>query len=344
MRRPVKQVRAVSRQRSTHTIAYPKERMVQNLSHRMFERFALFIMLCLCAVMLMGSDVCAQDELSETDTLTTDVVWLRSYEQALDEAMVGRQRIMAEFYTDWCRWCRTLEDSTLVHPAVEALADSFVFLRVNAELDTSLASQFGINAYPTVLLMDGSGSEAGRIVGYVPPDEFIARVEQYVRGEGTLWALEKQNRERPSDPETMYLLGRKYMERGQHSDAQTMLEKMIQQDQDNNTGFADDAQFAIAMMFRRDRQWFKAIESFRLFIEKFPDSELREDAELYIPWLNARAGDNEAALEQYNEFLDDHGGSSEADWVREQISRLEAGQEPSEKDEGHSSSDDESDG
>ncbi len=318
--------------------------MLQNVNHRVLGLFAVIVMICFCGVILLGSNVCAQDEPSETDTLATEVVWFRSYEQAVEEASAERQRVMAEFYTDWCPWCRKLEDSTLVHPTVEALADSFVFLRVNAELDTSLASQFGINAYPTVILMEGNGNEVARIVGYVPPVEFVARVDQYVRGEGTFWVLEKQNRERPSDPETMYKLARKYMERGQHVDARAMFEKMIRLDQDNNTGFADDAQFAIALMFRQDHQWFKAIESFRTLVENFPDSDLREDAELYIPWLNARAGDNEEALEGYTEFLDEHGGSSEADWVREQISRLDAGQEPSDKEEGQSSSRDDSDG
>lgn len=312
--------------------------MLQNWNHRVLASVAVIIATCLCGVMRPGATVSAQEESSAADTLATEVVWLRSYDQALEEASAERQRIMTEFYTDWCRWCRKLEDSTLVHPAVEALADSFVFLRVNAELDTSLASRFGIRAYPTVILMEGNGNEVARIVGYVPPEEFVARVEQYVRGEGTLWALEKLNRERPSDPETIYLLARKHMERGQHTEARPLFEKVIRLDKDNKTGFADDAQFAIAMMYRKDRQWFKAIEGFRILVEDFPDSELREDAELYIPWLNARAGDNETALEKYNDFLDDYGGSSEADWVREQISRLEAGQEPTDKDEEQNSS------
>ncbi|GAB4328787.1 MAG: hypothetical protein Kow0074_24900 [Candidatus Zixiibacteriota bacterium] len=286
-------------------------------------------MLVCCAVLGASVEGVAEDDVS-SDTGSATITWHHSFAQAQSLARETERHIIAEFYTDWCPWCRKLDDSTLAHPLVEAMADSFVFLRVNAELDTALVTRYGVNAYPTVILIEGNGNEVDRIVGYVQPEEFVERINKYLLGEGTLWALEKLNRERPSDPETIYKLARKHMERGAFDKARPLFEKAVNLDKDNKTGFADSAQFSIALMYRKEKQWFKAIEEFRIFLETFPKSDLREDAELYIPWLNARAGDNEEALEGYRGFLDDHSGSSEAEWVRQQIAKLEAGEEPSE--------------
>lgn len=298
-------------------------------NHRLlFGRLATAALVVL-VVLCVSAPGIAEDE-AVPDTGSAAMTWHHSFAQAQSLAREAERHIISEFYTDWCPWCRKLEDSTLVHPMVQAMADSFVFLRVNAELDTGLVTRYGVNAYPTVMLIEPNGNEVDRIIGYVGPEEFVERMNKYLLGEGTLWALEKQNRERPSDPETIYRLARKHMERGAFDQARPLFERAVGLDKDNNTGFADSAQFYIAMMYRKDQQWFKAIEEFRVFLEKFSDSDLREDAELYIPWLNARAGDNEEALEGYRGFLDDHSGSSEAEWVRQQIGKLEAGEEPSE--------------
>ena len=89
-----------------------------------------------------------------------------------------------DFYADWCIPCLELEQKTFTDPTVIDATKEFVRLKVNlTHFDSpdseALRKQFNIAGVPTIVFLDKNGQEVlnSRIVGYVPPKEFVERTK-----------------------------------------------------------------------------------------------------------------------------------------------------------------------
>lgn len=102
---------------------------------------------------------------------------------ALEAAKAAGRPVIMDFYADWCIPCHELDRRTFSDPdVIRALADH-VKLKVNltsADLPESrtAAERFGVQGVPTVIFLDKAGRErpGARILGFLPPREFIAKV------------------------------------------------------------------------------------------------------------------------------------------------------------------------
>ena len=107
--------------------------------------------------------------------------------------------VMLEFYADWCNWCRRLETDTFSVPAVRRELEEIVSMKMDAEKDgADLAHQFGVDSYPTMVFLDPAGNEMDRILGYLPPDLFLRRIER-IRAGDTFLACLRQLEEDPGN-------------------------------------------------------------------------------------------------------------------------------------------------
>jgi thioredoxin-related protein len=109
---------------------------------------------------------------------------------AVREAAARNTVVMAEFYTDWCNWCRRLDSDTFSDPEVRLELSNFVALKLNAEKGgAELASRYGVDSYPTLIFFDAQGHEMERILGYLPPSKFLRRVQRIRTGDTFLACL-----------------------------------------------------------------------------------------------------------------------------------------------------------
>ena len=109
-----------------------------------------------------------------------------AFKASFDQAQRQEKFVMVDFYTDWCKWCKVLEEKTYPDPAVKKILDeSFVFEKYNPEkaprftLDgrgyggMDVARAFDVRGFPTILFMEKNGSKIGSIPGFVPPEVFV---------------------------------------------------------------------------------------------------------------------------------------------------------------------------
>jgi thioredoxin-related protein len=138
--------------------------------------------LLLAAVALVAIAACQRD---------AQPVWFEGdLDAAVREAAERNTVVMAEFYTDWCNWCRRLDSDTFSDPAVRLEVSNFVALKLNAEKGgADLASRFGVDSYPTLVFFDAQGHEMERILGYLPPGKFLRRVQRIRTGDTFLACL-----------------------------------------------------------------------------------------------------------------------------------------------------------
>jgi thiol:disulfide interchange protein DsbD len=253
------------------------------------------------------------------------IQWASSLEDALKSAQKEDRHIIADFYSEKCPWCDRLEDSTFTHPEVIGLFKDMIFVKAEAKKDSALRDRYEIAGFPTVILMKSSGEEIDRIYGYLPPEEFVSTIQSYLQGKETLEDIENRFQADPTDVELAFKLAEKYEARRKYDQAGLHYQKVVDLDPEDRKGKSQDALLNLAWLEIRKKDYLKAVDAFKNFLEKYPESEMAEDAEMYIPYSYANAGDTTKALELYQKFLTDHPNSKDTSWVRKKIEELKEG-------------------
>lgn len=88
-------------------------------------------------------------------------------------------KVMVDFYADWCSACKELEEKTFSDDAVKTAMDSYILVQVdltaNDEAARAISSKYGIFGPPAILFFDESGErvKSADIVGFKGPQEFL---------------------------------------------------------------------------------------------------------------------------------------------------------------------------
>jgi len=102
------------------------------------------------------------------------VAWERDLGSALARAGSEDKVVMVDFYTDWCGWCKRLDETTYADADVQAALGGVVAVKLDAEKEgVREASRYRVAGYPTILFLAADGREVGRIGGYLPPQPFL---------------------------------------------------------------------------------------------------------------------------------------------------------------------------
>jgi len=107
----------------------------------------------------------------------------------LRKAKEERKLVMLDFYADWCISCKEMEVNTFVDPEVSQELKQFVLLQadvtVNSRENQALLKRFGLFGPPGILIFNLNSQELKdqRIIGYVPPQRFLERLQKLLRNE-----------------------------------------------------------------------------------------------------------------------------------------------------------------
>lgn len=89
---------------------------------------------------------------------------------ALDESITKGLPTVVDFWAEWCGPCMKMK------PIFEKLEKQYegkiTFKSINVDEESILPEEYGIDAIPTFIFFDKSGTEVKRIVGLVSEDEF----------------------------------------------------------------------------------------------------------------------------------------------------------------------------
>ncbi len=143
-----------------------------------------YIMMVLVSLAVLSSISCAGSKKETPKAAAGAVAWM-AWDQAMTTAQTEGKFIVVDVYTDWCHWCKVMDDKTYVDPAVAGLMkESFAAVKLNAERENTvnfkgkaytemdLARSFGVNGYPTTLFLASDGTVIGKIPGYIEAPVF----------------------------------------------------------------------------------------------------------------------------------------------------------------------------
>ncbi len=118
----------------------------------------------------------------------TSIIWEPYQASRVVEARENGMPVIVDFSADWCIPCKELELNTFTDPAVIQGTRDMVRLKVDlTQFDSpeseALRREYDISGVPTILFIGPEGTEVAgtRIVGFVPPTEFLATVQRAVQ-------------------------------------------------------------------------------------------------------------------------------------------------------------------
>lgn len=140
------------------------------------------------------------------------IQWAPNYDAAVTKAKASNKLIMADFYTDWCVWCKKLDSDVYTNPSVIQNTDKVVPVKVNAEKEgVDLAKKYNITGYPTILFLTSDGTVIGRIIGYKPANEFNTLIDTFVDLQKELPILQQKVKDNPKDNASLLALAKIYL-------------------------------------------------------------------------------------------------------------------------------------
>jgi thioredoxin-related protein len=127
----------------------------------------------------------AQNLLGGSVKPTENKEWL-SITEGLKTAAKEKKPLIVDFYTDWCGWCKVMDQKTYGDNRVKAITSkSFILAKYNPEKDaefefqgkkvkpTEFAKMMKVNGYPTTALFSSEGKYLESLGGYIEPNKFL---------------------------------------------------------------------------------------------------------------------------------------------------------------------------
>lgn len=106
--------------------------------------------------------------------------WLTNYQQARSESQRLGLPMVVHFSTTWCGPCQQMERETFSSQEVhQKLGSKFIGLKIDAEEEADLAAKFGVNAYPTDVIVAPSGQIMWRHVGYLDRGNYVGQMKSW---------------------------------------------------------------------------------------------------------------------------------------------------------------------
>lgn len=126
-----------------------------------------------------------------------------AWKDILNKAKAENKPVFVDCYTSWCGPCKMLAKEVFTDPDVaKVFNEKFVNAKVDMEKGEgpALKEQYGVNAYPTLLFLNGDGELQHCIVGGMPAEELLKQAGLALEGKG-LAALEKAYNAGNREPE-----------------------------------------------------------------------------------------------------------------------------------------------
>ena len=99
-----------------------------------------------------------------------------NWQEALKQAAAQHKYIFVDAYATWCGPCKMLKATTFKNKkAAEFFNKNFINIAIDMEkgVGPQLASQWGMQAYPTLIIFNSKGDPVLGTVGYIKAPDLI---------------------------------------------------------------------------------------------------------------------------------------------------------------------------
>ncbi len=129
------------------------------------------------------------------DNFAQNFIWHRDFNKASEIAKKENKYILVDFYTDWCKWCKVMDEKTYSNPEVSnKMKKYFVAVKINPEKEGNVkfmgqsytfaqfAQAAGVTGYPSTGLFTSNGEFITNITGYLDIPKFDGMLSYLLGG------------------------------------------------------------------------------------------------------------------------------------------------------------------
>jgi thiol-disulfide isomerase/thioredoxin len=278
-----------------------------------------------CAAISIGLGLAAAGcTQAKRPTPVAAVSWVTSMGAGLKDAAAKHRPMLVDFYTDWCVYCKQLDESTYVDPRFIEFSKRFTMVKLNAEVDTATASRYRILYYPTILTLKEDGTEIDRFAGYYPTAGFVAQVEDFLAGRNTLAGMLAQESVKGTDATYLYDLAERLATAGRTGEARQRWVRLVTVDSKNTSGKVDDALYSLSRMSRKEKNYQAARAYAQEIVDRYPTSDMMKPALLQVAINWRRSGDLAKARRIFLDYGSRFPDDEDAPYAREQADSIAA--------------------
>jgi thioredoxin-related protein len=264
---------------------------------------------------------CSRDKTVEAPP-ERGIAWSASVDDARLEAQKSGDRILMSFEAYWCPWSRLMRESLYVDPAVIESLASFRCVAIDADRDSSLCREHDITVFPTVIVTDTYGVEMARVVGYLPPMEFLKRLSSARQTDQALAEMFRSEQRRGDDPEFLIHFADLLRNMGTCDAALMRYEKAAEISRGKRNDLYEEATYAMAECSMLAGEYRSAAERFRSFVASNPGSSRCEEAMVLTALCSKQAGDLTRAIDGLETYLRTYPGGAYAEPARKEVENL----------------------
>lgn len=81
--------------------------------------------------------------------------------------------MVVSFGAPWCGWCRKMDVDTFQSSEVKAVAEKFVWVKIDVEEEIEIAARYQVEGLPRTIVLDVKGRIIGSADGYLSPARFV---------------------------------------------------------------------------------------------------------------------------------------------------------------------------
>lgn len=236
-------------------------------------------------------------------TVVSAVQWFGgTLEQAIARAGATNQSIFMDVGAYWCPPCHEMDEKTFVDDEIGTLlSEQYVSLHIDAEKGEGpdIVERYDVQAFPTLLVLEPTGNERGRLVDFHDPAALREGLERIQAGRSALEALESRVAGAPDDLELEFELAHAYAMAAQRDKAQPLYDEILREDVGDARGLASRVAYDRALLFtyNLDDDGERAIAQLRQVQEDYPGSKSAVWAYKHIARILNSDGKTEQAIQ-----------------------------------------------
>jgi len=111
--------------------------------------------------------------------------WLTNLKLAQVAAKNNNKLILIDFWATWCGPCKQMDADVWSKPEAALIKQNFIPVKIDIDVEQSLAGQYNVRSIPMLILMDYEGESILTYTGYKGKDdlmEFISKIPTDAKG------------------------------------------------------------------------------------------------------------------------------------------------------------------
>ncbi|RYZ84175.1 MAG: thioredoxin family protein [Proteobacteria bacterium] len=107
-----------------------------------------------------------------------EIAWQPGFEAAIQKAREEKKPALIVFESSTCTFCKKMDKTTWRDQRVQDQTRGWIPVKVNGDKRTDLLQAYGVQGFPTAVLVGGDGKPFAGREGYIEPNEFVDFLEK----------------------------------------------------------------------------------------------------------------------------------------------------------------------